>query len=316
MMRLVLVLQRRKNMVHEGGSNRSRWYYGLMFRYGYSIARQFTLPVVLSRRTVGGACSAGIGTFIVINDDGWILTAGHIVDQINRLGSEAAATEAYQEELTRLRADPALDKRERQRRIARLHHPQDQSTQTFSAWWARDGAIVAQAAMITAVDLAVAKIENYERGSIKTYPTFKDPTKDFEPGTSLCKLGFPFHNIEPLWNSDTKAFEFPPGSLPLPLFPIEGMFTRVAMTPTPAGSPPFSWVETSSPGLRGQSGGPTFDQQGTVWAVQVQTAHYPLGFSAAGLKEEQYLNVGLGVSTATILPVLDSLGVKYNVSAY
>ena len=39
------------------------------------------------------------------------------------------------------------------------------------------------------------------------------------------------------------------------------------------------YLETSSAGLLGQSGGPIFDIDGTVWAMQSRTTHLPLGFA-------------------------------------
>jgi hypothetical protein len=39
------------------------------------------------------------------------------------------------------------------------------------------------------------------------------------------------------------------------------------------------FVEMSSPGLRGQSGGPRFDVNGMVWGLQSRTQHLALGFS-------------------------------------
>ena len=75
------------------------------------------------------------------------------------------------------------------------------------------------------------------------------------------------------------------------------------------------FVETSSPGLKGQSGGPTFDSEGRIWAMQSKTAHYPLEFPAGQKNQEhQFLNVGMGTHAKTIIDFLDSNGVKYNLS--
>jgi hypothetical protein len=41
-----------------------------MFRNALAIVEKFTFPVLLSRKTVGGACEGSIGTFIVVNRDG------------------------------------------------------------------------------------------------------------------------------------------------------------------------------------------------------------------------------------------------------
>ncbi len=81
---------------------------------------------------------------------------------------------------------------------------------------------------------------------------------------------------------------------------------------TPDGAPELSYLETSTPGLRGQSGGPIFDVEGRLCAIQVHTVHYPLGFSPVveqggrQLEEHQFLNVGVGVHADTILAFLDA----------
>lgn len=144
---------------------------------------------------------------------------------------------------------------------------------------------------------------------------------------SLCKLGFPFHSIEPTWDDGKKAFVLPPGAVPLPLFPIEGILTRFVTVPATGPKPkyPLLYLETSSPGLMGQSGGPIFDVKGTVWAVQSHTTSYPLGFQANNKNlnhterehlSHQFLNVGRGVHVATIIGLLEELGVKFDKSAY
>ncbi len=107
----------------------------------------------------------------------------------------------------------------------------------------------------------------------------------------------------------------------MPLFPLEGMFTRELILPTALGvsPPPFplKMIETSSPGLRGQSGGPIFDLDGTIWAIQSMTAHLELGFTprvqGVGV-EHQFLNVGMGVHVETILGLLNEAGVSYEVT--
>ena len=51
------------------------------------------------------------------------------------------------------------------------------------------------------------------------------PEPDYQPGRSLCRLGFPFHDIVPIFDEERNAFLLPEGALPIPFYPIEGMFT-------------------------------------------------------------------------------------------
>jgi hypothetical protein len=140
----------------------------------------------------------------------------------------------------------------------------------------------------------------------------------------LCRLGFPFHSIEPTYDAGKDTFELPAGSVPLPLFPIEGILTRFVEVVVPTGQPkpnyPLRYLETSSPGLKGQSGGPIFDTHGTVWAIQSKTQHYPLGFNpevpGEHAREHQFLNVGWGVHAATIVAAMKEKGISFQQSDY
>ena len=165
-------------------------------------------------------------------------------------------------------------------------------------------------------DISVGKIVNFDKNTLKEYPEFKNPKYNFDVGEFVCKLGFPFHNIIPHFHEKTQSFELPKGAVPLPLFPIEGMFARTRLIENEKRS--VSFIETSSPGLKGQSGGPIFDKFGRIWAMQSKTIHYPLGFSPATPdgknREHQFLNAGLGTHVETILSFLDSINVSYQVS--
>jgi hypothetical protein len=39
--------------------------------------------------------------------------------------------------------------------------------------------------------IGAARLEPFDPSWITQYPVFKDPSKDFEPGTNLCRMGFP-----------------------------------------------------------------------------------------------------------------------------
>jgi hypothetical protein len=139
-------------------------------------------------------------------------------------------------------------------------------------------------------------------------------------GTSVCKLGFPFFNVKTTFNKQVKAFQFDRSILPIPRFPIDGIITRYNYSgKSKVINLDIRFVETSSPGLRGQSGGPLFDVEGRVMGIQSHTRHLPLGFSPKikkgeeEVEEHQFLNVGVGAHVQSILAFLDMQGVKYNV---
>jgi hypothetical protein len=299
-----------------------------MFRQAYAIAAKFTWPVVISRVTISGQCSSAIGTITVINDEGWFLTAAHILRMIDELGSDEAQTAAHEQQIDAITNDPSLDRATRRARLARLGKRKPDATKRASAWWGRDEPRIVHGEGIEGVDIGVGRLQPFDPAWVDTYPVIKDPNKDFQPGVSLCRLGFPFHSITPLYDENARSFQLPAGSVPIPLFPIEGILTRIAVLiaphQAPATMPPFPLlqIETSSPGLRGQSGGPIFDTQGTVWGIQSATRPIPLGFDPevpgtnGKRKEHQFLNVGLGVHPVTIMGLLRQLNVRFQVSAY
>jgi hypothetical protein len=288
-----------------------------MFAKAYSIASQYTAPVVLSRRNLAGECSSTIGAFIVVNGSGWVLTAFHIVDQFAAMLQEKRYVEQTRHVAAALLSsnDPTAQAHAQQLQSALV----PQLTQTCSAWWGRDEPRLIECHALPDVDLALCRLEPFDPGWLTAYPVFKDPDRDFEPGVSLCKLGFPFHHVIPQWDEPPGRFVLPPEAIPIPRFPIEGILTRmIDVAPSGQCDVPLRLVETSSPGLKGQSGGPTFDAHGTVWAIQVRTQSLPLGFEPKvnGVIEHQFLNVGLGAHACSIVGLMRKNNVSFTLSAY
>jgi hypothetical protein len=294
-----------------------------MFRRACKIAQGFTFPVVISRKTIGGDCSSLIGTFIVVNKDGWILTAHHIIQQLVRLIQEENVARDLEVQRQSVANDDSLSSTARKRKLGALKRLDKNHTDRVSAWWGKDGVSVTDVRGLKNVDLGIGRLVPFDPTWVPSYPVFKDPSQNFDCGASLCKLGYPFHSITPTWNADNKAFELPQGSLPLPPFPIDGIYTRtvkVAAQSTDTAPFPMLYLETSTPGLRGQSGGPIFDTDGNIWAIQSRTAHFDLGFAPKVKRsdgehtENQFLNIGLGVHVETILGLLDQQGIDYQMS--
>lgn len=290
-----------------------------MFRNACAIARDFTWPIVISCRMMNGRCVASIGTCVVINDKGWIITAGHILTEIQRLADSEQKTRDLENQIKAVNAEASMARDERRRRLKKIGPPRPEDTDRSGVWFGRDGVIMKEGYRLPLADIGVARLEPYDPSWVLRHPVFKDPSKNFEPGTSLCRMGFPFHRITPMWDETKAGFQLPLGSVPLPLFPIEGIFTRTAeiiLAPgpgSPAAIPPFPlrMVETSSVGIPGQSGGPIFDTEGRIWGIQSSTSSFPLELKTP---EKQYLNVGLGVHPDTIFGFLEEQKIEYQKS--
>lgn len=289
-----------------------------MFRNAVDQARHFTRPVVISSRNTEGECQAAIGACIVLNREGWVLTAAHLLQLIMQQSQSAQRQAAYQKDLRAMARDRSSGRRHRSDKIHNFQRPHSGAVQNHSVWWGADGAQLADAKIMPAADLALGRLQPFAPESVQRYPVFKSAGPDYLPGRSLCKLGFPFHEIKPQFDEANNAFVLPPGSLPLPLFPLDGIFTRIIIGPPPGGADNMQgkFIETSTPGLRGQSGGPIFAADGAVWALQSHTRHYPLGFvpktpEKGGREEHQFLNVGVGVHAEPIRQFLQQHGVAH-----
>ncbi len=290
-----------------------------MFTTAYAIASAFTRPVVISSRTVKGDCSAAIGAYVALNADGWIVTAAHLIAMIQQQERAARTYRKYQQDVRQMNEDVTSGRPHRVNKLRRFKRPTDASVRDHSTWWGVDGARMTVAHIAPAADIAVARLQPFDPDSIANYPVFKTPGPDVAPGRSLCRLGFAFHNITPSYDEERKAFVLPPGSVPLPLFPLEGMLTRVVRTQAPNApkGTTCKFIETSTPGVVGQSGGPLFDTGGNVWGIQSHTRHYPLGFSPpapggrAGQVEHQFHNAGMAVHNEMILAVLQQHDVAH-----
>src|SRR5690606_5856035 len=102
-------------------------------------------------------------------------------------------------------------------------------------------------------------------------------------------------------------------------FPIDGSITRLTAN---AQGQAVTGIEMSTPGLRGQSGGPLFDTEGNVYGMQFATRHLHLGFDIRdkeiiqnGEKKKvsnfPFLHVGLCVHVERIKAFLQQHGINY-----
>jgi hypothetical protein len=292
-----------------------------MFAKAYELASQFTCPVVVSVRCFDGSVSCSNGAFVILNSDGWIVTVAHILDSVAVAREHSGEIEKYNRQVAEIRANQSLNEQQRKSRVSHLKVNPKWIT-NHSLWWGQDNVTVRDLRVLPEADITIGRLEPFDSSSVSHYPIIKNP-RNLMPGTSLCKLGFPFHAIQASFDEATGKFLLAPGTLPSPTFPLEGIYTRDCLTGRSRdGRYEIKLLETSSPGLRGQSGGPIFDTRGTVWAIQSRTFHIALGFSPTvkdkgrDIEEHQFLNVGLGVHPELLTQFLRDNGVAFEESDY
>jgi len=278
-----------------------------MFSTGYEVASKFTQPLLVGIRFFDGSVEGGLGAFIVLNEDGWLMTAAHNLQLPFAHRQHAADIGTYETERQRIIADKAYSEAQREDLINRLR-PDSKWVTDFTILLGPTAPIVEQHLIYFAHDIAFVKVDKKAVATHKDFPKIRDPAS-LRSGASLCKLGFPFYEIKPTFDTGSGTFQFPPNVFPIPRFPIEGIYTRNLVGEKNDGLDTM-WLETSSPGLRGQSGGPIFDVDGNICAVQSQNVTLPLGFvgeieiNKTKVQESQFMNVGIGVHPSTIVALL------------
>jgi Trypsin-like peptidase domain len=169
------------------------------------------------------------------------------------------------------------------------------------------------------LDLAILRFKNVTQNHYTSYATFLKDGNILKQGKMLCRFGFPFAeftNFEYDGINDEINFTNV-GNANSPSFPIDGIITRHV-----AEGQKIVGLELSTPGLRGQSGGPLFDTNGLVCGMQSHTVQYHMGFdeqkieiTSKGKKtntiNHSFLNVGRCIHVEAIKDFLKLNDVKY-----
>lgn len=50
-----------------------------MFSDAYKLASKYTFPVLISSKLMDGTLESGVGAFVIINEEGWFMTAAHVL---------------------------------------------------------------------------------------------------------------------------------------------------------------------------------------------------------------------------------------------
>jgi hypothetical protein len=225
----------------------------------------------ISRNFGGTQVNRGSATLFFVNSEGWALTCKHVAqwlsqaDQINRnytsfLQQSQGMSGKQQNKLAQnlgLGPDKASEMRitfvdcvDSMNNLKFILHPD--------------------------YDLALIKFEGVGNLLVKNFPYFMEDESAVQQGAMLCRLGFPFPEFSNFkFDAQSQTLVWTnEGNARSPRFPIEGMITRFLGD----NKGQVYGIEMSTPGLRGQSGGPLFDPDGRIIGMQSRTKHLHLGF--------------------------------------
>lgn len=255
-----------------------------MFVTAIETVARYVRPIHTITRNYGSTTVHPVSaSLFFVNEDGWALTCKHVTelvanaDKVNRRYREFLS-EAH-DLIVRKRKSAVKD-------LEKKYGYSERITVEIRNNFVNctDGKLDVKIIPHEKLDLALIK---FSSGKIlcEDFPTFPAASEGLKPGRMLCRIGYPFPDFTNYrYNDEKDSIEWTrEGRLSTPLFPMEGMVTRLILPSGNGGG--ISGFEMSTPGLRGQSGGPVFDANGIVWGIQFATGHLYLGFD---IHEEVY----------------------------
>ena len=295
-----------------------------MFVKAIETATKFTRPFLTISRAYGSEeIDPGCATLILVNDEGWVLTCKHVAKLL-------ADAESVDKKYADFKNELALILKGEKHYKSNLHALEKKYGYVKGKTTAQmknrffdvvDNLSGMQYFLHPQYDIALIRIDGFGKVLCDQYPVFASDTSALKQGKALCRLGYPY----PEYNNFKYDSEHDDivwvneGRANTPLFPIDGILTRHVIN-----NGKFVEIELSTPGLRGQSGGPLFDKDGLVYGMQSCTISLPLGFdqenreiNVKGVKKKvndySFIHLGRCVTVDLLKEFMDANGVKYQV---
>lgn len=292
-----------------------------MFIKAIERVAQFTRPVHSIVRTYAGkTVIPSAGTLFFVNEEGYAVTCKHIAEMLLSADTINQQYDKFSQEKKLLAQDPRfkqlLKGLELKYKITaeatiQLKNNFVDCVDTMSGFTFH---------LHATLDLAIIKFNDYNKLHYNQFARFLKDESSIQQGKFLCRLGFPFPEFTNYtYNSVKDDIEWTSTGINVsPRFPIEGMVTRF-LADEPHG---MYGIELSTPGLRGQSGGPLFDSNGVVYGMQFSTKHLHLGFdlvdkeimvntSIKKVSDYSFIHLGQCIHVNAIKAFLKQHGVKY-----
>lgn len=248
-----------------------------MFVEAIEAVDQFTRPIHFIARYYGGSdIIPGTGTLFFVNENGYAITCRHVAQQILHANLIYENYLKFKGELRRFERDPGYDTQRQFLETKYKINTEAPIRILFNFINCVDSYKSLSIHLHPTQDLAIIQFKDYDAPLYQGYAYFLKDTRAVKQGRYLCRLGYPFPEFTNYHlNKNTNDIEWTKeGRINTPSFPIDGIITRHIGGEHNG----VTGIEMSTPGLRGQSGGPLFDTNGIIYGLQSATRHLHLGF--------------------------------------
>jgi hypothetical protein len=291
-----------------------------MFVNSIETTAKFTRPIHFISRPFGlTTVIPGAATLFFVNSHGDALTCAHVAREILAADAVNARHQQFRAELAAGQGKVKL--RHLEKELCRKFGLGPGVTTALKVSFVNcvEGELQADVKLHPELDVAIIRFKGFQRLGVTAFPVFASDGDKLKQGKVLVRLGFPFaefSNFE--YRQETDSIEWTTtGRTDTPQFPIEGMLTRHLAG---AGGDIVGF-EMSTPGLRGQSGGPAVDVEGRVWGMQSATAHLDLSFDIdqdvfrdgqkKRVRESAFLHVGHCIHVNVLKAFMREHGVAF-----
>lgn len=261
----------------------------------------------------------GSSTLFFINRDGWAMTCAHVAKQFidgQQITDRFAEFKRERENLSQGKNRHAVNMLEKKFGY-KPGHPLELHTRLIGCV---EGPLNLDIKFHPSLDVALLKFNGFTKLLCDRFPTFARDGDSLKQGKSLCRLGFPFPEFSNYGYDDaTDSIGWTQTGQDLtPRFPMDGMLTRHVAG---EGGQLIAF-ELSTPGIRGQSGGPVFETAGKICGMQSLTKHLDLEFdvdlevqrgaSRRRVQESAFLHVGGCIHVNVLKDFMRANGVQFN----
>lgn len=261
----------------------------------------------------------GASTLFFVNENGVAVTCKHVAQLLAQADPINSTYQKFKTETTQLAKDADYDQKFKEIE-ARYSYKTNSTIQLKNNFvGCIDQFSNIEIKFHPTYDLAIVQFVGYKTLGYKGFAKFIKDSTAAKPGKYLCRLGYPFPEFSNFtYNQTTDDIEWVPSGISgTPRFPIDGIMTRDII----ANNQVFA-IEMSTPGLKGQSGGPLFDQDGYIYGMQSMTHHKHLGFDIVDQEINKgsqkkvvsnfpFLHLGICIHFNIIKDFLKQHGVKY-----